>query len=362
MRTLHLFALLAALAPFPSLSKLIKNTTKSEFTTYLANNDQLLVSFTSSTFPTLSSYNTIFATASHNLSRPFISINCDTETTLCAQHAIISYPTIRLYKKRQDNAEMKTTRYRGPRTTSSLRAFVKRHDAPLLPYIHPSSLLAFATTNTKIGSVIIAYLYPSETSLLSTFRSTAQKYYGTYIFAYTTTSHSSTPSLHVHNPDGSEHTLPGPFTPNDLEAFLKTSTRSVIKPFREKEMQLFMQRDKLTIYLFTSAPDAQSVLGVRRELTHLAKKYESVTVWGVVDMERYGEMAVNFGVEVDTMTGGEVRLVVHAPINDNAWRYAARGDRIEGEGVEKMVMKILQGEARIGEVFSGSDDEGHDEL
>lgn len=77
-------------------------------------------------------------------------------------------------------------------------------------------------------------------------------------------------------------------------------------------------------------------------------------------------MARNFGVVVDE---GEEEVqpavVVHAPVNGNIFTHK-RGKKIEVNGVEEMLVTILQGKARNGQVFGEQDEGGagggHDEL
>jgi protein disulfide-isomerase A1 len=355
MRTSISSALIATLAPSLAASKLIQDPKSSEFTTYLTKYDRVFVSFTSNTLPSLSAYNTIFTSAATNITTPFISIDCDTEAVTCAQHAVHSYPTIRLLEK-----GVNEIRYRGPRTENSMRSFVKRYDLPILTHIPPQDLPAFKWSD---GVVVIAHLATTESKLLDIFRSTAKRYHGTYIFGYTTFT-DVTLSLEIYKPDGDNRVLSGTFTHASLSSFIQSATKSAIKTFREKDMQVFMQRDKLILYIFTPSPDSSLTADLIRELTPLAKKYESVTVWALVDDGRYGEMAGNFGVDLEDISGG-VALVVHAPMNDNVFSYA-QGAKIGTEEVESMLTTILQGGAKNGDVFGrevgSSKRNGKDEL
>jgi protein disulfide-isomerase A1 len=67
-------------------------------------------------------------------------------------------------------------------------------------------------------------------------------------------------------------------------------------------------------------------------------------------------MPRNFGAEVK---GEEEGVVVHAPGNDQVF-YWTKGARVEGKGREKMLLRILKGEAENEQVFWG--EEEHDEL
>jgi protein disulfide-isomerase A1 len=123
---------------------------------------------------------------------------------------------------------------------------------------------------------------------------------------------------------------------------------------------VFNQRDKLTVYVFTSGDQVP----VRHELIYLAIIYQELVTFTVVDLARYKHVPRHFGVEIK----GEVSLIVHAPMNDDIYRYK-QGECVQSDFVEEMLMTILQGKAVDGQVFGsgarGTEKKGksgHDEL
>ena len=266
------------------------------------------------------------------------------------------------------------TQYRGPRTQKAIQGFVKRREVPVVTQIEGAMMGQF---NRVDDVVVVAYLSKDDATLLEGFRTVARELHRDYVFGHTddaslaAAENLSVPSIKVFkNADNDHRTLSGTFTSTSLASFLDTAVPTVIRDFSEKQIDTFMQRDKLTVYIFT-ATDSQAT-SLRQNLTPLAKKYEKYVVGAIADVSRHGEMATNFlvrfGVEETEMKTPCV--VVHAPLNDNVFLYEP-GKKIEVVVLEGMLMGILQGKAKSGDVFGkeAADMEGeegqeggHDEL
>ena len=321
---------------------------EADFKSIIDRNEQVLVSFTSRTLDSVAAFNDIFHQTSKNASTPFVTVDCDQAHPLCSSHDINSYPTIRHFK-RLENGLAEQTRYRGPRTPKALLSFLKKRELPILTHLQAGEESFLKTDDT----VFLAILDEADKAHLATYSALAHKHHLDYVFAYTTDplvakrEKVRAPTVLCHrNNDGDIITLPGAFTQADVETFVRKSRDAVIKEFREKEMEVFMQRDKLTVYLFTRSAEVTQTL--RHQLVDVAKKLSQYVTFATVDVGRYPEMPANFGTEM----GGEVGVVVHAPMNDGLF-FWGRGREVEREGVEDMLMTILEGRAVGGQVFGG---------
>jgi protein disulfide-isomerase A1 len=342
----------------------IKDPTQADFDGLLQVGSTLLVSFTSQTLESTRPFNSNFAKTAANSSTPFVTIDCDTETSLCSKYDINSYPALRLFD-RDHESKMQMSRYRGPRTPKALLSLVKRRELPVLSHLQTASDMSFRRVDPF---VLVVFLAPEDATHLATYEAIAQDHHFDVAFGYTTNptfaekESVKIPSIICYrNEDNDNLALDGPFTYEDVEKFLiAAKEQRVIKDFREKDVETFMQRDKLTVYIFTHAID--EVTKVRHELTPIAKKYEKFVTFAVVDVGRYTEMPQNFGIEMK----GDEAVVVHAPGNDNLFFYK-QGKSILGEHVDSMLLTILEGRASQGEVFGeemedANADEAHDEL
>jgi protein disulfide-isomerase A1 len=371
--TMRTTRLLVSCLPAMAAANLIQWPSEFDFQEIIQKHDIVFVSFTSPRLDSIASLNQVFEQSATDLSTPFITIDCDIGISLCKKYDINSFPTMRLlerYPDREDK-EMKTTRYRGPRSVQAIQSFIKKRELPILSEIKDSE-----TDIRSIDSIVfVAYLLPTDTDLLTTYTAIAQKHHLDFVFAYTTNpaftsdvGKVSAPSIVCYrNLDNDTLHLSGRFTTGDIENFLLAAKKSAIKDFREKDVEVFMQRDKLTVYIFTSSTSHKAI---RHELTPTAQQYEKYVVFAIVDLARYPDMPANFGIE--NMKGGTA-MVVHAPGNDQIFRYE-QGKKIERGGVEDMLVTILEGRAVDGQIF-GEDSEdlndgedqaeaegGHDEL
>lgn len=319
---------------------------EAEFQSILQHNEQVLVSFTSRSLDSVAPFNDVFRKTVKNASIPFVTLDCDQAPSSCASHDINSYPTIRYFEHAEDG-EIISTRYRGPRTTKGLLSFVTKREIPVLTRLERSDM-----DFRRIDDIVfIAMLDPSDTHHLNIFTSVAEEHHLDYVFGYTTDltiaekEKVQAPSVICYqNNDGTNIILGGAFTYADAEKFVFSGRVSVIREFKEKDVEDYMQRDKLIVYIFVSSPEASRKM--RHRLVEVAMKLRQVVTFATVDMGRYPDMPMRFGTEMS----GEVSVVVHAPMNDDLFFYK-RGKKVEKGAVEDMLMLILRGKASQGQVF-----------
>lgn len=241
--TILLFAIFAnLLGPFFVTADIVQDVTQLSLTSLLKESQLVLVAFTTQNLETLDAFNEAFHTAAEGSSTPFVIIDCDKEADLCEEQSIQAYPTIRLLRMRDE--DLVVTRYRGRRTIDAIRSFVKKHEMPVLTHINTKDLADFKGSDTM---VVIAYLDLNHHSLLETFRRVAERHYGDYIFGFsndaliTNTESITMPSIVCYNNnDGDHRALSGRFSEKDVEDFLEEASTSVIREFREREVEDFM--------------------------------------------------------------------------------------------------------------------------
>ncbi|KAH7094497.1 hypothetical protein FB567DRAFT_510344 [Paraphoma chrysanthemicola] len=358
---------------FPTIAPLLASlalatpNTVQDLHNYLRSVPLVFVAFTSRTLDSVQSFNNIFTQTSINTSTLYLTVNCDIDVDLCHDYDINTYPTIRLFENdpKTDDTVSRMTRYRGPRTKRAFQSFIKKRELPVLSHISSNEIETFQKSD---DIVIIASLHPNQESLLTTFSIIAARHHLRYIFAYTTIdAQTSVPTITCYkNTDNDHRTLTGAFTEADLESFLATSTPSVIKTFREKDLETFMQRDKLTCYIFLALDDDDLIATtLRRGITPLAKKYEKYITFALAALPKHAEMAGNFGAQINTQAEdakgrGAPVLLVHAPMNDNVF-YFQQGKKVSADAVEDMLTRILQGKAQNGQVL-GQDAEDWEDV
>jgi protein disulfide-isomerase A1 len=342
---MRVLTLLTSWATLVTAGELIPNPSTEEFQKLLQKHERLLVSFSSYSLDSVRIFNDLFFTAATDRSTPFVGVSCDFEPSLCKTYDINSYPTIRLFERNQKQ-ETEVIRYRGPRTRKAIHSFIKKRELPILTELERKDMQF-----RRVDSIVfIAMLAPDDDMHLKTFSAIAEKHHSDFVFGYTTDvsvaqkENVEPPSIICYrNNDRDNILLEGAFTFRDVENFLFTAKHRIIQHFHEKDIESFMQQNKLTAYIFLRDPED---IRARRELAPIAKKYEKYVTFATVDTGRYEKMPQNFGIEMK----GEQALVVHAPMNDNVFFYK-QSKKIEVEVVEKMVETILHGKASAGQVF-----------
>ncbi|KAF2994262.1 hypothetical protein E8E13_002072 [Curvularia kusanoi] len=347
-----------------AIAELFQDPGEAEFKSILDSQKQVFVAFTSRSSKSVAASNDVFQKAVANASTPLVTINCDQAISLCASFDVNSYPTIRYLERTEDGA-LKQARYRGPRTSRSLLSFLKKRELPVLTRLSDGE----ENFQRNDDIVFVAILNETDKAHLDTYTAIAHKHHLGFVFAYATDPSIAekekvrAPTIICYrNNDGDNIMLEGAFTEAEAEKFVLSSKDSVMKEFREKDMDLFMQRDKLTVYVFARTPEVSRTM--RHRLIGVAMALQKHVTFATVDVGRYAEMPQSFGTEMT----GDVGLVVHAPMNDNVFFYK-KGKKIENGLVEDMLLTILKGKAVQDQVFGENAEdielvvrEGHDEL
>jgi protein disulfide-isomerase A1 len=408
-----LFLLLPLLRPTTALILPTLNA-EANFHTLSRSHPRLIVLFTnpSDTSPSLQSFQTIFEQAAESSAIPFLVFDCGNGKDVCQDQDVNAYPAVRLFmwddeeeghreegerdgiagremgaeevesEDAQGKADLRVVRYRGKKTVRGLRSFAVRHSLPQLSHISrdsDSNTVEELNRFKKIDDmVVVAYLHATTTtaeeqnpSLLEVFQEVAEDQYTDFVFGYVDDPDIAQkegitiPSIMCYkNTDGDHKSLTGVFMQENVESLLEDCSKDIISEFQEKNIDEYMIKTKLALYIFAANEDDAII--VRRELTPLAKKYESYVKMGVADAYEYGPMAKNFGLADETWPA----VAVHAPMNDNVFVYR-QGKKIGVKEVEAMLMTILKGKAANGQVFGEDEDDvsnkgengnGHDEL
>ncbi|KAF2117642.1 thioredoxin-like domain-containing protein [Lophiotrema nucula] len=353
MRTLLNIAILCAFVNF-GLASSTQSASRKHFDQLLSLKRSFLVAFSSSTFDASDSagFQTIFSQTAGSVETPFVSIDCEEETDLCRQYDVNAYPAVRLFHPSEDeeSEEIVVERYRGRRTKDALKSFIIKWEYRALAKIEKNQISEFKELDDYI---MIAYLPPDQDYPLELYRSVASKYSRTLIFGYSTDPEIAATEKDVgvpgikcyRNTDGAHQWMNGPYSESNIEQFIETCTQPpLIGQFTERNMEEYMQRGKLSVYIFVTNDD--DATRVRKELTPLATKFQQIAKVGVADAIEYGPMAKNFGLLDDVFPA----LVVHAPHNDHVFLYK-QGRRILASVFEDMVTTILNARAVNGQVF-----------
>ncbi|OAL47136.1 hypothetical protein IQ07DRAFT_682622 [Pyrenochaeta sp. DS3sAY3a] len=389
-----LTTILITILPFTT-AHLHPSSTPTYISALLSTHPILLAAFTASSLPSLDPFTQTFATAAQNTSTPYALVDCDATANQdwCQELDVHGYPTIKLFQRSERDAEevemrvshervdalaalqgASVLRYREARSVHALRSFVTRHSLPILSDVERRDVPAFRALDDV---VVLAYLDSDQHGgFLDVFAQVADRagrdrevVFGV-VDVRGQAGGDGQGALDVgvegvngpavvcyKNTDGDHQVLAltGELGVHDVEKWLRSARQNAIKEFRERDIEVFMQRDKLTLYIFLPASSPHTH-PLRHTLTPLAKRFAKFVTFAFADAHEYAPMARSFGLALDSEDAdASPALVVHAPVNENVFFYG-RGRGVEVRGVEDMLMAILQGRARAGEVFGGEEE------
>ena len=161
-----------------------------------------------------------------------LSVDCSTETALCRQHGVSSFPTIRLHHPDGTQA-----RYRGPRKAESILSFLRRTARPALSHVTPKN----TTTFQSIDDIVILGHFTRGTALQQQFQETAAQYHDRYSFGLIPNAQAQGPKMECINNLDSVHRPTAEFpSPTSIEAFVKLCATRLIPEFtRRNELSFY---------------------------------------------------------------------------------------------------------------------------
>ena len=169
-----------------------------------------------------------------------MSIDCTSESTLCHEHDVVSYPAIRVFNSPS------MTRYKGARKADAITRFLKRAARPVVDVIDRKNITTFKESDSV---AVVAYLDPSERTLISGFTEVAFRYHDKYAFGIAAPNHdlllaeqAETLTVVVYKANGQERVvLDSLLGVVELERGLQAATRPVIGEFNRRNEEGYMK-------------------------------------------------------------------------------------------------------------------------
>jgi len=171
-----------------------------------------------------------------------LSVDCSTETALCRQYGVSSFPTIHLH-----HADGTQTRYRGPRKAASILSFLRRTVRPTVSPVTPKN----TTTFQSIDDIVIIGHFRHGTALQQQFQEIAAQYHDRYSFGLIPNAQAQGPKMECfNNLDGVQRSTAELPSPTSIEAFVKLCVTRLIPEFT--------RRNELSFYEVTLPPRSRT--------------------------------------------------------------------------------------------------------
>ncbi|KAI8634504.1 thioredoxin-like domain-containing protein [Xylariaceae sp. FL1651] len=282
-----------------------------------------------------------------DLHKSLMSIDCSTETTVCDEFGVISYPALRYF-----DGHGHTTPYRGPRTASAITSFLRRATRPTITILNEEKITPFQSVDE---TVLIAHLNPQDEQIRTAYETIATQFRDRASFGLIETAGATT-IVCYNNKDEQKFTL-SDFTPIDaLPNLVQSCSESLIGEFtRANEMKYLQSGKSLVFYFTTTSIDREAFVDKIRPVAKIYKDYLSFVT---VDADEYADLATPLGLTHGVFPA----LAVQNPMYGQVFPYG-QGLEISPETVNAFVMDIVQGKVQPWDGQStGENSRAHDEL
>ncbi|KAI0469366.1 hypothetical protein F4859DRAFT_487936 [Xylaria cf. heliscus] len=279
--------------------------------------------------------------------KSLMSIDCSSESALCDEFGVISYPALRYFDGHGD-----TKSYRGPRRASAIAAFLKRAVRPTITILDEEKSTKFQSVDE---TVLIAHVNPRDEHVVTAFETIASQYQDRASFGSIATEGITT-IVCYNNKDEQKFTLSDLLAIDALPKLVDSCMAPLIGEFtRGNEMKYLQSGKSLVLFFATSLKGREEFVNKMRPVAKIYKEYLSFVT---VDADEYADFAAPLGLT----SGVFPALAVQNPMYGQTFPYPS-GAEISPETVGAFVMDIVQGKVKPWDGQSRQEKvQTHDEL
>ncbi|KAH8157953.1 hypothetical protein CIB48_g10294 [Xylaria polymorpha] len=254
-----------------------------------------------------------------------MSIDCSSESALCDEFGVISYPALRYF-----DGHGHTKSYRGPRRASAIVSFLKRAVRPAITVLNEEKSADFQSVDE---TVLIAHINSRDEHVTTAFEAIASQYQDRASFGSIDTEGITT-IVCYNNRDEQKFTLTDLTAIDALPKLFESCTAPLIGEFtRGNELKYLQSGKSLVLFFATSSNEREAFVNKMRPVAKMYKEYLSFVT---VDADEYADFAT--------------------------FPYASRAE-ISPETVGAFVMDIVQGKVKPWDGQSRQEKvQTHDEL
>ncbi|CRK45877.1 hypothetical protein BN1723_016599 [Verticillium longisporum] len=275
-----------------------------------------------------------------------LSVDCQSAARLCAELDVVSLPAIRIY-----TPEGLHWRYRGPRVTKEIMAFLQRMFHPPVTEFDGPLTQSFAQGDDVVFMAQVGS-GPENDNIFERYIDLADEYRDRYSFGLRRTDDATSNIRCFQNVDRLVHITSELETVEAMGAFLKKCTAFLIPEMtRQNEMDILSSGKSVVYFASPSAADREA----HREATRpLAQKYNEYLVFVTVDSSAHPDMMAGLGLDGGASAKG---LSVQNPRMGQVFPFAGSDSEYAQEILEKFIVAISEGKV---EPWSGAGAKGGD--
>ncbi|KAI0856893.1 thioredoxin-like domain-containing protein [Xylaria cubensis] len=279
--------------------------------------------------------------------KSLISIDCLSESALCDEFGVISYPALRYF---DGHGHMKS--YRGPRRASAIASFLKRAVRPAITVLDADKSAKFQSVDE---TVLIGHINPRDEHVATILKAIASQYQDRASFGSVQTEGTTT-IVCYNNRDEQKFTLSDLTAIDALPKLLESCMASLIGEFTRANEMKYLQSGKSLVLFFGATLDEREAFV--KEMRPVAKMYKEYLSFVTVDADEYADFAVPLGLTPGVFPA----LAVQNPMYGQTFPYPS-GAEISPETVGAFVMDIVQGKVNPWDGESRQEKvQKHDEL
>ncbi|TGJ88394.1 hypothetical protein E0Z10_g271 [Xylaria hypoxylon] len=259
-----------------------------------------------------------------------MTIDCSTESAVCDEFSVISYPALRYF-----DGHGYTKPYRGPRRASAITSFLKRAVRPTVTALDEENTTNFQSVD---GTVLIARINPRDEHVATAFTAIASQFQDRASFGSVDATGTTTVTC-FNNRDEQKFALSDLTAIDALSKLVESCTASLIGEFtRANEMKYLKSGKSLVFFFATSSDEREAYVNKMRPVAKMYKEYLSFVT---VDANEYGDFAAPLGLTPGVFPA----LSVQNPMYGQNFPYT-EGAEISPETVGAFVMDIVQGKVK----------------
>ncbi|KAI1156617.1 thioredoxin-like domain-containing protein [Nemania diffusa] len=279
--------------------------------------------------------------------KSLMSIDCATETAVCDEFGISSYPALRYF-----DGHGHTQSYRGPRRASSITSFLKRAVRPSITALDEEKSAIFQSVDE---TVIIARISPRDEHITTAFKTIASQFRDRASFGSLDTAGATTVAC-FNNRDEQRFALSDLTAIDALPKLVESCLKPLIDEFtRANELKYLQSGKSLVLFFATSPTEREEYVDRMRPVAKMYKEYLSFVT---VDANEYADFVVPLGLTPGVFPA----LAVQNPMYGQTFPYDS-GAEISPETVGAFVMDIVQGKVKPWDGQSRQEKaQTHDEL
>ncbi|KAM0276607.1 hypothetical protein ACHAQH_006564 [Verticillium albo-atrum] len=261
-----------------------------------------------------------------------VTIDCQTAASLCAELDVVSVPAVRIY-----TPEGLHWRYRGPRVTREIMAFLQRMFRPPVTEFDGALTKSFAQGDDVVFMAQIGSGAEND-NIYERYIDLADEYRDRHSFGLRRTDEPTSNIRCFQNLDHQVHITSELETVESMGAFLKKCTTLLIPEMtRRNEMEILSSGRSVVYYASPSPADRQAHTDATRPL---AQKYGEYLVFVTVDSSAYPEMVAGLGLAGGAAAKG---LSVQNPRMGQVFPLPGSDGGFEQEALDQFIVAISEG-------------------